>query len=88
MCLIPPLPGTHRFEFSPKTKSHFLLEKNISLISEYDMNLEDCTSSKELPYFFDIIVQNSENRPSGAHYYFCFNLSLIESYLEDQYTPV
>ena len=27
--------------------------------------------------------------PSGAHYYFCFNLSLIiESYLEYQYTPV
>ena len=26
---------------------------------------------------------------SGAHYYFCFNLSLIiESYLEYQYTPV
>ena len=23
-----------------------------------------------------------------AHYYFCFNLSLIESYLEYQYTPV
>ena len=27
--------------------------------------------------------------PSGAHYHFCFNLSLlIESYLEYQYTPV
>ena len=27
--------------------------------------------------------------PSGAYYYFCFNLSLIiESYLEYQYTPV
>ena len=27
--------------------------------------------------------------PSGAHYYFCFNLSLIiESYLEYQYIPV
>ena len=26
--------------------------------------------------------------PSGAQYYFCFNLSLIESYLEYQYTPV
>ena len=34
-------------------------------------------------------VQSSKIGPSGAHNYFCFNLSLIiESYLEYQYTPV
>ena len=51
--------------------------------------LDDCKTKRKSIFIMEWFAFTCKIGPSGAHYYFCFNLSsIIESYLEYQYVPV